>query len=100
MHSRREQSQVGDLVRDMGEFGVGAVGEDDDGEVLFGESGDAGGEADAIAAVPDFFYSTVIADEPAEAVTGIRMLGFHGRGESLVEQLWANEFAGIERLIP
>src|SRR5690349_19024185 len=95
-----EQNQVGDFVGEVVEFGVGAIGEEDDGEILFRETGDAGAEADGVATVADFLEAAIVVDEPAEAVAASRPVADDVRRESHAEDAFADELGFVEGLVP
>src|ERR1035438_4889174 len=88
----REQIPVSNPMREFGNWRFVAVGQDDDGELLIREARDACGEANAVAAMPDFPEAAVLADEPPEAIAGVRVLGHRPRGEGELEHLSAHQF--------
>src|SRR5437867_3501391 len=72
---RVEQHHVRNPMRKILQLRIGAIGEDDDGELLFRKPRDAAAEANRFAAVPDLLQPTVLADEPAVAVARARWGG-------------------------
>lgn len=87
----------------MGEFGnrsVITVGEDYDGELPVREPSNARGEADGVAAVPDFPQAAILGDVPAETVTGFRVFGGRARSEGEFKHLAAHELVRVKRLVP
>src|ERR1039457_2890667 len=71
----REQIPISDPVRELGNLGLVAIGQDNDRELLLREPRNTRREAKAVAAMPDFLEAAILADEPSEAVARVRMLG-------------------------
>src|ERR1035438_5005459 len=88
----REQIPVSDPMREFGNWRFVAVGQDDDGELLIREARDACGEAKAVAAMPDFPKAAILANEPAETIARVRVLGRRARREGELEHLAAHQF--------
>ena len=88
------------MVGELRNLGLVTVGEDDHGELLVREASDACGEANGVAAVPDFPQAAILSDVPAEPVGGVRVIGSRAGREGDLEQLAAHELVRVKRLVP